>query len=235
MDTLKPFDLRKWNLFLVPDYIDMAEGYTFETIFNLRLEEARQQIQVRNSHFPPSTHPRMLIIGPGPGTEILAAKELGYDATGIGLICEEQYQYALSRCDMKFYRMDMHDIRLPNESFNVIYSHHSFEHCVHPWLVCIEMWAVLRVGGRVFIEMPEPDSGLSRNHTMVLPPEFMKKMFEASGFKTLENQRHKHLFEKISIEELQSSSIGPYSVWPHLTKRLELGREYEEGVIPDSV
>lgn len=234
MDTFKPFDLRKWNLFLYHNYVDMAEGHTFATIFDLRLEEARQQIQVRNSHFPPSTYPRMLIIGPGPGTEILAGKEIGYDATGIGLICDEQYQYALSR-GADFHRMDMHDIRIPNESFDVIYSHHSFEHCVHPWLVCIEMWAVLRVGGRVFIEMPEPDSGLSKNHTMVLPPEFMKKMFEASGFKTLENQRHKHLFEKISIEELQSSPIAQYSVWPQLAKRLELGREYEEGTVTDSV
>jgi len=224
----EPFDIRKWNLFLVPNYKEMAAGHTFETIFNLRFEEAKQYIQRCNQEFLPPAYPRMLIIGPGCGGEILAAKELGYDAIGIGLICEEQYQYALSRT-VDFYRMDMHDIRIPNGSFDVIYSHHSFEHCVHPWLVCVEMWVLLRVGGRVYVEMPEPDSGLSKNHTMILPPEFMKEMFEASGFKTLKNQRCSHLFEKISMEELRSSPNGLRSVWPHLAKRLELGYEYEEG------
>jgi len=223
-------DPRKWGLFLFKDNRDLCEPYTIETIFDLRLSEALQQFGFRKHdvRFPSHTYKNMLIIGAGVGGEILAAESLGYNVTGIGFLNEAQYQYAL-KIGCNFIRMDMHDIRFPNESFDVIYSSHSFEHCVHPWLVCIEFWAVLRVGGRVWINLPNYRvEQIGLHHFMVLKPEFMTRLFTLSGFKVIEivddPSDYSFLLEKVSIEALREI---PNNISQLISKRMKIGEDYK--------
>jgi SAM-dependent methyltransferase len=50
--------------------------------------------------------------------------------------------------------MDMHDLKLPDSSFDVVYSRHSFEHAYDKHKAGREFVRVLRPGGVVVIEVP---------------------------------------------------------------------------------
>ncbi|MBA7617628.1 hypothetical protein ES703_24944 [subsurface metagenome] len=177
------------------------------------------------------------MIGAGTGAELKAAQELGYRPVGIGLLVADQVEYAKSR-DVDFRIMDMHDLKFPNESFDVVYCDMSFEHCVNPWLVCMEVWAVLKPYGRWWVNLPTWQSsdktGPSINHFMVLPPWFMKPMFRRSGFKELyfedNNMRYQYLLERLPLEEVEPDPTDHNlkSIIGLLRKRLEIGSEYDE-------
>ena len=224
-------DPRKHNLFLHRD--GLPHGHTPETMFNRRLPAGRSQLRYMkyDERFPPKEFPRMLILGPGHGEEILAAEELGYEAVGIGLLNDEQIDYARSR-GLDFRLMDMHDLKFPNESFDVVYAKYSFEHCVNPWLVCAEVYAVLRDYGRWFLlldpyQATAGASGPKMIHYMILKPWFMNPMFKRSGFRILWMDdspiRYHYLLEKLPFDKMEVK----YDIKPILKARLELGREYK--------
>lgn len=226
----------------------MVQGQTLEYMWNLRLKESIDQIKYNYEKFPPDQFPRMLIIGCGIGAEIKAANMLGYKATGIGFLNRAQYEYAIGQgVDMKI--MDMHDIRLPNESFDIVYSSATFEHGLHPWLMCTEVWAVLRTGGRWWLNLPPwktlestqpppvkehymivPPFFIStqppvKEHYMILPPFFMKPLLEGSRFRIVEH-KDDGIWYNFLCERLDADFNNPLNISPILRKRLELGREY---------
>lgn len=220
-------DPRKWRLFLVPQNIDLVQGQTLEYMWNLRLQESLAQIKYSFENYPPQQYPKMLIIGCGLGAEIKAAEMLGYKATGVGFLNRAQYEYAIGQgVDMRI--MDMHDLRLPNESFDVVYESATFEHGLHPWLMCTEVWAVLRKGGRWWINLPtwrgSDKEGPKKEHYMVLPPWFMVPLLERSRFKIVTQKDEEtvayYLCEKLDVD------YDPANISRILEKRLELGREY---------
>lgn len=231
-------DPRKHRLF-VPTYEvrQLPEGYNMKTIWDYRLWEAREHFKhyQYQTRFPPDKYPRMLMLGAGTGAELQAAKEYGYKPVGIGLLPPEQVEFARQQ-GVDFRVMDMHDLKFPNESFDVAYCSHSFEHCCNPWLVCIEVWAALRPGGRWWINLPTWQSsdkdGPSNQHFMVLPPWFMKPMFKRSGFKELffedNDVRYQYLLEKLPLDTVDSETATDRnkSLVSQLRIRLEIGQEY---------
>ena len=230
-------DPRKHFLFLHREILShslRADGsrWTPQTIFDHRLKGARLQLGYMKSgeRYPPEEFPRMLMIGAGTGAEVLAAKERGYEAIGTGLLNDEQIAYARSR-GVDYRLMDMHDLKFPNESFDVVYAKYSIEHCVNPWLVCLEVYAVLRDYGRWFMALDPYQEGTSGDdgpggaHYMILPSWFMKPMFLRTGFKILwmedSNRRYHYLLEKQPIDKIEMARKVRK---PLLVKRLELGR-----------
>lgn len=230
-------DAKKWRLFLPGGELTYRPdtGYTIQGIWELRLGQARDRLKYADyqGRFPPDKFPRMLMIGAGTGAEIKAAQEFGYKATGIGFVPFEQLEYAKQQ-GVDFRIMDMHDLKFPNESFDIVYADSSFEHCLHPWLVCVEVWAVLRPYGRWWLNLPtwqaSDKDGPTNQHFMVLPPWFMKPMFMRSGFRVIhfeDNEvRYQYLLEKIPMEEMTkliNSGEIKKSIQEQLRKRLELG------------
>ena len=226
-------DHRKWRFFLEIGYRQLPDGYTRETIWDYRLWEAREHFKhyKYDERFPPDKFPRMLMLGAGTGAEVKAAQEYGYEAVGIGLLGKEQLEYARSQgVDMRL--MDMHDLKFPNESFDVVWCDNSWEHCVHPWLLCTEVWAVLRSYGRWWINLPtwqnSDKDGPSNQHFMILPPWFMKPMLRRSGFRTLyfeDNEvRYQYLLERLPLEEVGHRNK---SIIDSLQKRLKIGMGYD--------
>lgn len=236
VETLS-LDIRKWRLFLPIGYRECPEGYTKESIWEYRLWEATEHFKYfqYDERFPPKEFPRMLMIGAGTGAEVKAAQMYGYRPIGVGLLGSEQVEYALSQ-GVDFRVMDMHDLKFPNESFDVAYCDMSFEHCANPWLVCMEVWAVLRPYGRWWMNLPTWQSsdkdGPSNQHFMVLPPWFMKPMFRRSGFKELyfeDNEiRYQYLLERLPLDKIDTETMidRNKSIISLLQKRLEMGREY---------
>lgn len=239
MVEMLSMDQRKWQLFLPIGHRELPEGYTKETIWEYRLWEAGEHFKHFNytERFPPEQFPRMLMIGAGTGAEVKAAQIYGYKPIGIGLLNLEQTEYAIKQ-GVDFRIMDMHDLKFPNESFDVAYCDMSFEHCANPWLVCIEVWACLRKSGRWWINLPTWQSsdkdGPSNMHFMILPPWFMRPMFRRTGFRELyfeDNEvRYQYLLEKMSLEEITDEPRGQEigkTLQGALRKRLEIGREYK--------
>lgn len=230
-------DPRKWRLFLPIGYRECPDGYTKETIWDYRLWEATEHFKhfKYKERFPPDKFPRILMIGAGTGAEVKAAQEYGYKPVGIGLLSPEQVIYARQQ-GVDFRVMDMHDLKFPNGSFDVVYCEHSFEHCVNPWLLCTEIWSVLRPHGRWWIHLPtwqnSDKDGPSNIHFMILPPWFMKPLFERSGFKILyfedNDARYQYLLERQPLEEItpEPSGHSEKSIVDLLRRRLEIGREY---------
>jgi len=226
-------DPRKWRLFLVNGRPRIPKGYTKETIWDHRLEEARLYFKYAkyDERFPPAKYPRMIMIGAGVGAELKAAKEYGYKPIGIGLLNLEQVTYARQQ-GVDFKIMDMHDLKFPNERFDIAYSMASFEHCVNPWLACIETWTVLRPYGRWWIWMgpykgvTADSDGPGYQHFMTLPHWYIVPLFRRCGFKVLEyedsNLRYWFLLEKMPLEEIRINK----NVAGLLKRRLEIGREY---------
>lgn len=231
-------DPKKWRLFLPIGYREQPEEYTKEGIWEYRLWEAREHFKhfKYDERFPSNKFPRMLMLGAGTGAELKAAQEFGYQAIGIGLLVPEQVKYAREQ-GVDFRIMDMHDLRFPNGVFDVVFCNHSFEHCCNPWLLCMEVWAVLRPHGRWWINLPtwqySDKDGPSNQHFMILPPWFMKPMFRRSGFKILyfeDNEaRYQFLLERLSFEEitLEPAPHREKSIAHLLKRRLEIGGKYK--------
>ena len=163
--------------------------------------------------FPPTKFKKMLCIGAGTGAEVLAANELGYEAVGIGVLNNKQLAYAVNR-GVDMLSMDMHDIRLPVESFDVLYSRDSLEHSVAPWIACMEAWAMLRPLGRWWITMgpykgAAMDSrGPTNDHFSVLPGWIWDSIFRRSGFHILEKMDDEIYFQYLLMKQ-PLSEIDP--------------------------
>lgn len=232
-------DPRKHKFFLHTGYHQLPGEWTPETIFNHRLKEARLQFQYAkyDERFPPESYPRLLCLGAGTGAEVLAAMEYGYKAIGIGLLGEEQVNYARSR-GVDFRVMDMHDLKFPNKRFDAVYANASVEHCVNPWLVCAEVYATLRDHGLWWMTLDPYQEGCpgadgpKNHHYMILPQWFMCPMFRRSGFRVLyiedSNLRYQYLVEKLPIEDVpkeQKRNLSN-SIFQVLIYRMKLGEEY---------
>lgn len=133
---------------------------------------------------PPHQYPNILDIGCGPGTELKVLKELGYNPTGI-TYGAPNIDYSTRTYGITPHYGDMHDLPFPPNSFDLALARQVFEHSFAPWLLMLEVWVVLRPGGRFIVDLPSP-----RNHAMwamwhcnlQYPPQ-IEYMFQKCGFK----------------------------------------------------
>lgn len=93
----------------------------------------------------PDKDPKIISIGCRNAAEISAFKSLGFEhVIGIDLYSE----------DKSILLMDMHDIKLPENTFDVIYSSHSLEHSKDPEKVLRECGKIAKDGAYFIIEVP---------------------------------------------------------------------------------
>ena len=178
----------------------------------------------------PVDYKRLLLIG-ACYTEIILLQNERFDVTGIGL--------AKKTCDdVKYYRMDMHDIKFPPQSFDAIAFHGTFEHGMSVWLMVAEIRRVLRLGGRCYLDTPLWNdethgndalgwfSGMNRSHSNFLHPNQLKHVFRDMGFKliyTFSEQENKHsfVFEKLPVEESAHVLVKPLMEYEKINEPLE--------------
>jgi len=152
---------------------------------------------------PPEKYPQILDIGAGCGAETSVLKEKGYKVTGITL-GKDNIKYAKEKFGIDLIEMDFHNLEFPNGCFDGVFMIQTFEHCFAPWLFIIELRRVLHDGGRVFLDVPDPnDEAMLRTiwHTSVLYPNQIKALFWKAGFKEVADLSKKHrlgfFFEKL--------------------------------------
>lgn len=210
--------IEKWKMFLAlqDDHVilsgtpDHVEGHMSSARHNGLLDFA-----------PPDKFPRLLALGCG-GGEAEGLKRLGYGVTGLTLgplnIGYSKEQYGL---DLVY--GDMHDLHFPKESFDVVTTIHSFEHCYAPCLVAMEIWYVLRVHGIWFLVQPDPnqDVGFNPGHPTMLTVKQREAFFQTYGFRILKNIDSCSICEKMSDEELD----GQWAMGLHTKRRSLRGDE----------
>ena len=160
-------------------------------------------VETFKEYAPPEKYPRILDLGAGCGAETKVLMENGYQVVGI-TFGADNIRYAEEKFGIHLLEMDMHNLLFPKSYFDGVFSVQSFEHAFAPWLVIIELRRVLRDGGRVFLDLPDPDDEeMLRTiwHTSVLYPNQVKALFWKAGFDEVGDVSKRHrlgfFFEKI--------------------------------------
>lgn len=137
---------------------------------------------------PPDKYTKMLDIGCAEGRETKVLYDLGYDVIGItqGRL---NVEYAKENYpEIVAIEMDMHDLRFHSNTFDAIYTNHTYEHAIAPYVMLLEMYAVIKTKGRIWINVPfyaeegdtsyaEGISVISYHHPNILPPNIYRRYF----------------------------------------------------------
>lgn len=192
--------LRKWKRLLRIPLKTMAGG---KGIDQTSEKDLRPRIERFKRYAPPQQFRKVLDIGAGYGLETLLLMQEGYDVEGITLGLEN-LMWASEKYGVALHEMDMHNLQFSDRSFDAIFCVQTFEHAFSAWLLVIEMRRVLRDGGRVFIEVPDPDNDTflyGIEHTSILYPRQIIALFRKAGFKLVadlsEEAKYTLIFEKL--------------------------------------
>lgn len=168
----------------------------------------RLYIEEFSTYIPIDGFKNVLNLGAGDGGETKLLQDRGYKVVGITMgidnikLAKQQYNIDLIDTDMNILDFS------PN-LFDAIFLTQTFEHFLSPFIACLEMWRVLRIGGKVYMDVPDPDDDKEWViwHTNLLYPKQIIKMFELCGFKHIQDlnnkNRLKFIFEKISDEKIE--------------------------------
>ena len=162
---------------------------------------------------------RYLEIGCGEGASLAAARDAGYQVTGIDLAANAvrfaQESYSLdARC------VRLEDLREPDGAFDIVYTYHTIEHVTDLRSFLDKAARLLKPGGWLFVgtENPEalyhvsyallhrlagkpaPLNSSSSEHTFLLSPRFVRAQFPTHG--------------------LRPTRVRAYEVWPWVRNRI---------------
>jgi SAM-dependent methyltransferase len=171
-------------------------------------------------HLPSSQYTNLLNMG-GSLREARIFTKLGYDCTTVGMVPSLEIQ--LKNVGFKIVCNDLCEMNdIDNESYDGVVSIQCLEHVFYPWKAFLEIYRVLKKGGRAVINVPvwfkdqenvnvpHPEVA-TLQHCSVLQPYQMRFMIRQCGFKLIDQFVVEHqqtvVAEKMSYEELAS--------WPH--------------------
>ncbi len=171
-------------------------------------------IKTFTQYAPPAQYKKVLNLGAGAGPETKLLKESGYEPLGI-TFGKDNIKMGKEKYGVELVEMDMHDLHLPDKSFDACFSVQVMEHAFSPWMVVLELRRVLRDGGIVFMDIPDAaDESMNKTiwHTSVLFPKQWIYLFEKAGFKLVEDISVKHrgglVFEKLPD--------GTFEMWSYI-------------------
>lgn len=128
---------------------------------------------------------KILDLGCGPGYFLDRMKELGYNNTeGVTLSIDDHntcvaHGHRIRRADMNF-------LADRDETVDMLFCRHSLEHSPFPYITLLEYNRVLRPGGRLYVEVPQPDCEQqhenNRNHFSILGRTMWLSLLQRTGF-----------------------------------------------------
>ncbi len=127
----------------------------------------------------------ILDLGCGPGYFLDAMKDRGYTNTiGVTLsagdiqICQDK-NHSVIKSDMNF-------LLQANESQSLLFCRHSLEHSPFPYITLLEYNRVLKPGGYLYIEVPQPNCDQphenNRNHYSIMDRTMWLSLLQRTGF-----------------------------------------------------
>lgn len=128
---------------------------------------------------------RILDLGCGPGYFLREMKSRGYqNVVGLTLSRDD-----IEICTANGYQVEHRDMNFlseADESVNFLFCRHSLEHSPFPYITLLEYNRVLRPGGFIYIEVPQPDCEREHeknlNHYSILGRTMWLTLFRRAGF-----------------------------------------------------
>jgi SAM-dependent methyltransferase len=160
-----------------------------ESGFHKQLTEEVVKKYIDPLEMPKDAH--ILDLGCGPGYFLDEMKTRGYTNTvGVTLspgdikLCEEK-GHTVKKYDLSF--LPQSD-GYTDESVDFIFLRHALEHSPFPMITLIEYNRVLRQGGMLYIEVPQPDCDrrheLNPNHYSIFGASMLAALLDRAGFTT---------------------------------------------------
>lgn len=148
----------------------------------------------------------ILFLGTGTGREVCAAKELGYDASGLTLGNRNTYfgRVHLGLIDEELLEGLNECIPWEREQFDYVHGYQVFEHAIAPLIFLLEIGRVLVTGGQVLLEWP-PGDGYSMDdnphHQICYTPGQAVALMKKAGF------------DNVIVEKDNGSPIPDDEMW----------------------
>lgn len=169
---------------------------------------------------PPEKYKKVLNIGSGGGAESKLLVDAGYDVVSTTL-GKDNVTYAKEEFNIETMEFDMHYLNFEPDSFDAIFMIQTQEHALAQWIFMLEMYFVLRDGGRVYTDLPSPKGGVMLRtiwHTCVLYPDQWRALFWKAGFKEVQDSSHPDRYRFI-MEKLPKGKFEMWSYVQHIYKR----------------
>ena len=129
-------------------------------------------------------HAEILDIGCGQGGALELFAVLGCHAVGIG-IGDEDLEACRAK-NLEVFRMDQNEMSFPENYFDGVWARHVLEHSLAPLFTLTEIARVLRPKGRLYAEMPAPNTSCGHesnpNHYAVFGSEAWAQLLFKAGF-----------------------------------------------------
>lgn len=137
------------------------------------------------SYFSPETHPKGVCVGAGDGEEVLCFKEKGFDCIGVTM-SQRNIEEAKARYGVDLVYGDMHFLNMRPNTYDFVFSSHSFEHSIFPLFAAIEWVRILKPGGYLFVEYPDlsapqEQERMTLHHVSNLSSEYTTHLFKKCG------------------------------------------------------
>lgn len=132
----------------------------------------------------------VLLLGVGAGREVLVARELGMNATGVTLGSRNtDYGTKYLRLpEDKLLECLNEALPFPKDTFDVVAGFQVFEHAIAPLLFLLEQYRVLKPKGKLLLEWPPADKfSMDDNphHQVCFTPGQAHALFRKAGFENI--------------------------------------------------
>lgn len=131
---------------------------------------------------------KVLDVGCGQGVALSHFRQLECDAVGIALNPEDVQ--ACRELGFDVLEMDQNSMTFADDSFDLVWARHVLEHSIAPYFTLSEFARVLRPGGKLYVEVPAPDTAChhteNKNHYSVMGWRMWASLIDRSGFEITE-------------------------------------------------
>jgi 2-polyprenyl-3-methyl-5-hydroxy-6-metoxy-1,4-benzoquinol methylase len=137
----------------------------------------------------------LLDVGCSTGFFLDEAKNSGWDVQGVE-VSTWAAAYAKEKLDLNVFNGTLKQADFPANSFDVVVMHDTIEHIADPKHLLVEIRRVLKPTGIIYINTPNIESlvsrilrakwwGINRYHLFYFSKKTLKKLLDATGFKTV--------------------------------------------------
>ena len=127
---------------------------------------------------------RILDVGCGQGEALEIFTRQGFSA--IGITAEEEDVKICRQKGFEVYEMDPSFLNFDDNQFDFIWCRHTLARSIFPFFTLSEFFRVLRPEGRLYIEVPAPDTSgrhqANKNHYSVLGKSMWRELITRTGF-----------------------------------------------------
>lgn len=157
----------------------------------------------------PTPNPRILLVGPAGVNEIEAVKR---STAGPLTVLTVHAMEAALYPEYHVVCADMHNTKLPNASFDLVYASNVLEHAFAPYVALMELRRVLAPGGVAYYTLPSfagVEGGIGPFHLHCLDALVWRELLHKTGYDVLDVKfTPPEAATSVAVQELLARSSG---------------------------